>query len=351
MPNISNTKKTQTPVENSESMFRNVIERLERKTKFVRILYFIKNDFVMRMNFKMGDFSTKSGTFSSKSSIKETLDYINTLSSLFLEHIESENEGIHGKTVLELGPGDNLGLAIMLLLSGAKRVVCLDKFYPERNNDYQVKIYNAMREKLDQEKTNLFDDIVKLDNDEIIFNEEKLQYISGVGIEEAVGKFDEKSFNIIISSAVMEHVYDPDAAFHAMDKLLADNGCMIHGIDFRDHGMFSSVGMNPLTFLTISDPIWKLMTYHSGKPNRKLVDYYRNKMLELGYDSRILIRRLVGCNSRIVPPKENLEPGIDIDDSTLLLVDEIKPKLWKRFKKIDTKDLIIAGAILVGKKG
>ena len=171
-----------------------------------------------------------------------------------------------------------------------------------------------------------------------------------MGIEETIGKLDEKSFDFIISWAVLEHLYDSDAAFHAMDILLADNGCMIHGIDLRDHGMFSSVGMHPLTYLAISDPIWKLMTYHSGKPNRKLIDYYRNKMMELGYDHRMLIRRIVGCDSWIIPPKKKVELGIDYHDSTLSLVNEIKAKLRKRYTKIKTDDLLISTFILVCKK-
>ena len=47
------------------------------------------------------------------------------------------------------------------------------------------------------------------------------------------------------------------------------------------HGMFSSSGMHPLTFLTIPDSVYRLMTIDSGKPNRKLINYYRQKMIDL----------------------------------------------------------------------
>ena len=343
-------KSIRIPLKNCESIFHNVIQRLERKTKMVRILYFMENDFIMRMKYQKGDISTTSGTFTSKYTLDETLDYIKSLSLNYLDYAEIEKEDIKGKTILEIGPGDNLGVAIMLLLYGAKKVVCIDKFYPARNKKRQIQIYKALREDLDSREVNIFNEIVKLDNDEISFNEEKLQYVCGLGIEDTIDKFEEKSFDFIISWAVMEHLFDPDAAFHAMDKLLADNGCMIHGIDFRDHGIFSSIGMNPLTYLTISDPIWKCMTYHSGKPNRKFIDYYRKKMKELEYDSRILLRRIVGCDSLIIPPKEKVEFGIDYHDPTLQIINEIKPKLRKRYSKMNTHDLIISTIILVGRK-
>ena len=167
MHDIFSMKSVRIPLKNFESILHNFIERLERKMKLVRILYYIKNDFIMRMKFQMGDLSTKSGTFTSKFSFEETLNYINSLSLNYLEYAGIEKEDIRGKTILEIGPGDNLGVAIMFLLYGAKKVVCIDKFHPIRNKNSQIQIYYALRENLDSEQTNVFDEIVKLDNDDI----------------------------------------------------------------------------------------------------------------------------------------------------------------------------------------
>ena len=71
---------------------------------------------------------------------------------------------------------------------------------------------------------------------------------------------------MIISVAVLEHVYDPDASFDAMHRLLKPGGLLLHEVDLRDHLMFSSAGCHPLTFLTFSPSVWRLMTSDSGRP-------------------------------------------------------------------------------------
>jgi 2-polyprenyl-3-methyl-5-hydroxy-6-metoxy-1,4-benzoquinol methylase len=64
--------------------------------------------------------------------------------------------------------------------------------------------------------------------------------VIGVGIEAANTEFEPATFDLIISRSVMEHTYQSDAAFRVMDWLLKPGGKMLHKIDFRDHGIFSS---------------------------------------------------------------------------------------------------------------
>ena len=102
-----------------------------------------------------------------------------------------------------------------------------------------------------------------------------------------------------------------------MDELLLPGGYMIHKIDFRDHGMFSDKH-HPLTFLTIPGSLYTLMTHDSGKPNRRLISYYRRKTTELGYDTHLLITRIVGSESEILPHKETVTSGVDYSGSISL---------------------------------
>ena len=59
--------------------------------------------------------------------------------------------------------------------------------------------------------------------------------------------------DVIISRAVLEHVFDLDTAFGAMHRLLKPGGRMAHKVDLRDHGLFTDGGQNALEFLTVSD--------------------------------------------------------------------------------------------------
>jgi SAM-dependent methyltransferase len=172
----------------------------------------------------------------------------------------------------------------------------------------------------------------------------------GIAVEEAAEVLDQASFDLIVSRAVLEHLYDPEAAFGGMDRLLAPGGAMAHKVDFRDHGMFTDGGMHPLTFLTISDRIYRLMTQHSGRPNRHLVDFYRRMLHEYGYEGSLLVTRLVGPGEEVVPHTETPDLHDERGRRALALVESIRPDLQPRFAELSTPDLAIAGIFLSARK-
>ncbi|MEP6741286.1 MAG: hypothetical protein ABJB61_02215 [bacterium] len=94
---------------------------------------------------------------------------------------------------------------------------------------------------------------------------------------------------------MIEEIYKPDGVFLAADKLLAPGGLMLHKIDLSDYGMFSDIGMHPLTFLPIPEGFYRLMASDSGLPNRKRVGYYRERMARLGYDAKFLVSGILGA--------------------------------------------------------
>ena len=125
---------------------------------------------------------------------------------------------------------------------------------------------------------------------------------------------------------------------------------MLHKIDFRDHGIFSKHQHHPLTFLTIPDSVYRLMVYDSGKPNRKLLPYYRNKAAGLGFAARFLVTRIVGVESEIAPHKEEVFFNVDYSDSTLSLLKSIRPRLQEEFKNMSDTDLMVSGIFLIAQK-
>ena len=184
----------------------------------------------------------------------------------------------------------------------------------------------------------------------IEINSDKLKVIYGTAIEEAEELFDSESLDLIISNAVVEHLYDTDVAFSVMNGLLVPGGYMMHNIDLGDHGMFSRSGMHPLTFLTIPDSVYRLMTLDSGKPNRKLINYYRQKMIDLEYDAKIFITSIVGEEGEVFPNKESIELGIDYSQSTVSLINEIRPNLNNRFRNMSDEELMISVIFLIARK-
>jgi SAM-dependent methyltransferase len=144
-------------------------------------------------------------------------------------------------TVLEIGPGGNLGVALMFLNAGAERAVCLD-VVPWAATDH----------------TELYDHIV---GDSTPFYE-RLDYRSSEAIEAT--RLPDDSFDIIYSHACLEHVLDPARAVASISRLLKPGGVTSHQIDLRDHRDFS----RPLEFLRWSARVWKLAHSHTGYTNR-----------------------------------------------------------------------------------
>jgi hypothetical protein len=259
-------------------------------------------------------------------------------------------ETFAGKRILEVGTGDNLGLALRFISAGAAGVVSLDKFYSKRHPEQQRNIYLAMRKRITGDERKRFDESIDLTRG-IEFNKAKLRYVYGTGVEEADTLLGEASFDFIISKGALQDVYDIDSAFAGMDKLLVPGGYMLHTMDLSDQGMFSKNGFHPLTFLTIPDSVYRMMSVYSGKANRRLTGYYREKIDELGYESKFLVTRIVGEPEEMLPHKEKIERGVDYTEAKLSLVRGIRQKLLPRYAQMTDEELLVSGIYLIAKKG
>lgn len=259
-----------------------------------------------------------------------SLDYIDGVFNDYACYGGFVAEDLRGKSVLEIGPGDNLGVALKFMAAGAMRVTCLDKYDSVSDPDRQQAIYTALRERLGGGfQGGNFPRVIR-----------------GIGIEDAVPVLHGEKFDLIVSRAVMEHVVDPKAAFAAMDRLLHPSGALLHKIDFRDHGLFTSYGYHPLTFLTVGDAPYRLMSRQSGRPNRALIGDYKAIAAELGYGCEIHVTHVLGKAGDLLPhPLEN-EPGFEFPEAGKKLLEEIRPRLNPRFARKSESELLTTGAFL-----
>lgn len=324
---------------------RDLVKRLARRSKTAIIIYKLVDNRRLRKRVASGDIETTHGSTHLNQSVTNSLAYIERQFTDYIKYAGLSAGSLNGKRILELGPGDNLGVALKFLAAGAASVVCLDRFYSKRNAEHEREIYKALRERLSAEEQSRFDQAVKL-TDKVEFNSEKLQSVYGVTLEGFADKLESEKFDLILSCAVLEEIYDPDPVFAAMDKLLAPGGSLVHVIDLGDYGMFRNQGMHPLTFLTISEPIYKRMASDSGLPNRKRLAYYVEKMKQLGYKSKFFVTSMLP-GGRLEPAAE-YAPGRFKHDSNL--VAQIRSKLANDFKDLDEDQLLIDGVLLVATK-
>jgi SAM-dependent methyltransferase len=324
------------------------MKALARKSKTAIIASKLYTNWRMRRSRAKGSIDASMGSTHSGKTISESLAYIDAQYADYCRYAQLTPETIGGKRIVELGCGDNVGVALRFLADGAKQVVCVDKFYSVRDVEKERTIYVELRKTLSPSQKQAFDAVVDLTSS-IKLNEQRLHCVYGIELSDFVTADTERAFDIVMSRAVIEEIYEPDELFAAADKLLKPSGLMIHKIDLSDYGMFSNGGMNPLTFLTIPTWLYRRMASESAIPNRKLISYYRNLITRLGYEAQIFVTSIIGFKE-IVPHKLRIEPRVDYGPSESEQIVKIRPKLQAEFASMSDEELLVSGIFLVARK-
>jgi SAM-dependent methyltransferase len=234
---------------------------------------------------------------------------------------------LEGRDVLELGPGNNLSVAILCLAAGARRVVCIDRFRSRPNVVQVERAYQLLHARLSEiERERCRDVFDGVRPDAPADPDGRLAYLWDCGIEGAEKRLGIGRFDLIISTAVLEHVASVEAAIRSMSKLLRPGGRIIHRVDLRSHEDEES---HPLEFLTHSVFVWRLMTSHTGEPNRQRASEYCRLLEKYGFAlSRLEVTRSVGRDE----------------------VEAIRPRLARPFRDLPGDDLMRLGIFFDARK-
>lgn len=297
--------------------------------------YYVIAGWKRRRQLRRGVVSTKSGMRHAALNVDQSVAYIESVWHDYLTW--SMRPALSGRLV-EIGPGDNFGVALLFLANGASDIVAIDKFAPERDPSRQAAVYQALSQKHDM--AHLFDGNLSEEN---IKN---LTYMPGMSAERYFGSAP-PPFDVVISRAVLEHLDDPLTALDTMWAGLRPGGLLLHRIDLRDHGMFA--GAHPLSFLSVNAWLYQAMTKEIGLPNRILLPSYRDFVRARGWPARIGITRLVGVDGDF-PALEWGQLPEAARQRALLAVEAIRPRLAEPFRQMTDQDLAVAGFVLVAEK-
>lgn len=170
--------------------------------------------------------------------------------------------GLVAADVLEIGPGGNVGVGLLMLLAGAKSVICLDVVpwmqgmgpdalyaalvetaakFPET-----YLVAPALLERAREDPTRLAHELLG-----------HITYLSPVDI--GTTTLPDASLDVIFSHSCFEHFSDPAGSIAQIARLLRPGGVTSHQIDLRDHRDFN----HPFEFLYHSDAVWHLATHNS----------------------------------------------------------------------------------------
>ena len=297
-----------------------------RKVVWATCAYYLLDDWRARRRLRNGDIATTSGSRHENRALADSLGYIERVHGDYLAY--AGRDAFAGR-VAELGPGDNFGVAMMLLGGGATEVHAIDRYRSRHDAAQQAAIHEALAA-----RHGLGDPEHALGG---------LSYHAGLPAERFFAEHEGR-YDAILSRAVMEHLYDALGALDDMAAALKPGGIMVHRIDMRDHGMFA--GHHPLTFLTLSPRLHRAMTAASGRPNRTLLPHWRAWLARSGLQGTLRITRLAGVAGEIAPAKWD-----DIDsalrEQALASVAQIRPKLSASLAGFADEDLAAAGCVLV----
>jgi SAM-dependent methyltransferase len=171
--------------------------------------------------------------------IDQDVTYTIDLARYYPDRLRRYGVKIEGAAILELGPGRNFGLALILASQGAN-VTVADRFLSKWDHRYHSAFYKALRERWEGPGDAL-DATIRSAGHALI-----PAISSGA---ERLASLQAKSVDAVISHAVLEHVSDLPAVCRELARITRPGGVHIHQIDFRDHRDFS----RPLEFLTMPD--------------------------------------------------------------------------------------------------
>jgi len=250
-------------------------------------------------------------------------------------------ERFYGK-VAEIGPGDSCGIGLLFLADGCTHVDLVDRFYSVRDSAQQVNINRALVDKFPQLRALLINESFS----ESSFRELARSY----GPSAAAEKFfaDHTGYDFIVSAAVLEHVYDPLRALAAAAAALNPGGFLLHQVDLRDHGQFSTY-FHELKFLEIPPALYGPLSWCGG-PNRVRLTAYTDLLRRLNFCYKIRVTHLAGI------PEGTFEHGTldelprDLLDRSRLYVSSVRPNLVKPYRQMSDEDLMLTSFMIAAQK-
>ena len=179
------------------------------------------------------------------------------------ETIATHAGRLAGQRILELGPGYTLIPGLLLVASGAASWVGAD-LHPLAS--LEAGLYRRFRREVEEDRDLVrgpehyaarralltrLDQLLTCEGERVVVDERRVAWRHPVDAGQL--PFADRSFELVLSNATLEHVRDPDAAARESLRVLAAGGLGLHQIDLRDHRDFS----RPLDFLCLSAAAWE----------------------------------------------------------------------------------------------
>ncbi len=208
--------------------------------------------------------------------IQAAVPYAMQVTRVYLSWIPGAPQSLARMRMLELGPGRDFTPALILAGYGAD-VTLADLYLEPWIPDYHPAFYQAVRAAIRRRHP----DWPLPALDEVIARSEHgrgpLRTLH-CGLEQLAGVPDQ-SFDLTISNAVFEHLYDVPQALRELYRVTKPGGIGCHQVDFRDHRDFA----RPLEFLCEADYLRRVDRDSTDQGNNLRPHEMGQLLLETGF--------------------------------------------------------------------
>lgn len=231
-----------------------------------------------------------------------------------LNNLTDSTFSIKGKSVLELGPGADLGVGLILLAKGVRKYSAIDV------NPLIYKVPKGFYDSLFTEITKRIPlaNINDLKYQLQLFYEgksDRLNYIYDKNF--SFSRLQSEMFDVVFSQAAVEHFDNIENTLRNVSEIVSDGGWLLLGIDFQTHTRWIRE-RDPLNIYRYSDKIYKFF-FFQGIPNRLRPDYYIRYLEKFGWK-----------DIKFVPKKRLSQKELEI----------IRPYLYGRFSNCENIDIL-----------
>lgn len=179
--------------------------------------------------------------------VDQALDFTFLCVDMYLALPSNGLEAFRGGTVMEIGPGQDLGILLVLAGLGSGRGIAVDRFFCDWDPSYHPEFYSRLLPAAEARYPGSRFEAVRDIVDNRDHKSQRLQIVRS-GLAD-LSSLPSESVDICYSNAALEHLERPREGLLELARVSRKGGLGFHQIDFRDHRDFD----RPLEFLTMSD--------------------------------------------------------------------------------------------------
>lgn len=215
--------------------------------------------------------------------IQRAIDYDYQVVEEWTEQLSEYSKNtisLEGQSILELGPGADLGVGVILLAKGVKKYHALDRHSLVHSAPKQF--YQELFQRLAETRDGLDVDALRTQLEMTLNgNNDRLDYV--VRRDFDVMSFKGHDIDIVLSQAAFEHFDDIGQVFARLGSVVRRGAVLVATVDLQTHTRWIRE-VDPLNIYRYSDFVYKLFKF-PGSPTRVTPSEYKTLLQNNGWQN------------------------------------------------------------------